>query len=255
MDEPTGTIVVVPCFDEQERLDVDAFLAFAEDHPDIRFLLVDDGSGDDTLSVLQSLASRRPDAFSVLPLSPNQGKAEAVRRGILLALDRSPARVGFWDADLATPLQAVPEFVSVLERRPEAELVLGSRVRLLGRTIERHQGRHYFGRVAATVVSNLLGLPVYDTQCGAKLFRATPRLRQLFTEPFVTRWAFDVEILARWLIAADELERRGASGRIVEIPVAEWHDVGGSKLGPLDFIRAPGELARIWRAYGRELRR
>ena len=189
-------------------------------------------------------------ALQFLALEKNGGKAEAVRRGILHAVAQPGVeRVGFWDADLATPLEAIPEFEAVLDARPDVEIVLGSRVRLLGRHVERKASRHYFGRIAATAVSNLFDFSVYDTQCGAKLFRNTPTLPELFAEPFVTRWIFDVEILVRWRNRAPpgaDLQRH-----IFELPLESWRDVDGSKIKAHEFLLAPRELLRIWLTYRR----
>ena len=107
---------------------------------------------------------------------------------MLEALETDADFVGYWDADLATPLDAVPRFLAVFEDRPGVNLVLGSRVKLLGRTIDRHAWRHYLGRVFATLVSEMLHLAVYDTQCGAKLFRSTDALRRVLTRPFTTSY-------------------------------------------------------------------
>lgn len=161
--------------------------------------------------------------------------------------------MGFWDADLATPLLAMDEFRRRFQDGPQLEIVMGSRVQLLGTRIERSARRHYLSRVAATAVSMVLGVPVYDTQCGAKLFRATPLVRRLFAEPFFTRWLFDVEILARWLSETAH-DPADIGHYIVEVPLQKWSNVGGSKLRPMDFVQAPYDLWRIHRRYGRFLR-
>lgn len=235
-------LLVVPCYNEEKRLDVEAFRAF--DGAD--FLFVNDGSRDGTLRVLESLAASDPKKFSVLDLERNGGKAEAVRRGIAAAIDRGAALTGFWDADLATPLAELPGFLSIFESRPEIEMVLGARVRLLGRDISRHASRHYVGRFGATLISQTLGLAVYDTQCGAKLFRVTDTLRHVFAKPFLSRWIFDVEILARFI---EQRGRDAVARSVYEYPVTRWRDVKGSKVRSTDFLRALRDLWRIRGAY------
>jgi dolichyl-phosphate beta-glucosyltransferase len=250
--------VVVPCFNEERRLDVPAFIEFLELGPigpagsvAVEFVFVDDGSTDGTRRVLEDIRGKRPSAGRVVEQRPNRGKAEAVRRGILAALERAPDAVGFWDADLATPLSEIGEFVGVLAQHPEVDVVVGSRVKLMGRTIERRPWRHYLGRMFATAASLALALPVYDTQCGAKLFRVTPALARVFDEPFLARWVFDVELLARFL-AEHPGGPADAERSIYELPLRTWIDVHGSKLTASDFAKAAVDLAMIRRRYPRQ---
>lgn len=243
------TLVVIPCYDEAARLPTASYAEFLRAHDDVGFVFVDDGSRDGTLALLRGIASEAPDRVEVLALPSNVGKAEAVRRGMLRALEGEAVAVGFWDADLATPLDAILEFQQLLDRRPEIDLVIGSRVVLLGRRIERRALRHYLGRVAATAIALSLGLRVYDTQCGAKLFRAGAPTRALFAEPFVARWIFDVEILARMLQARRAGPLAPAAAAICEVPLTRWVDVAGSKVRTRDYLRGAVDLWRIRRRY------
>jgi dolichyl-phosphate beta-glucosyltransferase len=238
------TTVVVPCYNEAARLPVEAFVEFARVWPAGRLLFVDDGSTDTTADVIRALAARRPESMAAMSLAQNAGKAEAVRQGMLRAFSDGADAVGFWDADLATPLDVIPRFEDVIDRQANIDIVMGARVRLLGNAVDRKASRHYVGRGFATVVSWLLHAHVYDTQCGAKLFRATPLVRQLFEAPFLSRWVFDVEILARYLDARHADGKDGRAG-IREVPLEEWRDVAGSKIRSRDFFHAGIDLARI----------
>ncbi len=249
-DQAARTCIVVPCYNEEARLDVSAFEQYLSVTNDVCFVLVNDGSKDSTLAVIQALAAKHPRRIRALDVTPNQGKAEAVRRGMLLAMQGQEFDyAGFWDADLATPLDVIEVFANVLSRLSRVDVVFGTRVALLGRQIDRKPSRHYLGRMFATAASVVLSLPVYDTQCGAKLFRVSDHARALFATPFGSRWIFDVELVARYC-----RDRSGLVG-IYELPLDRWRDVGESKVRPIDFVRAIGEMVIIYRTYSRHEKR
>ena len=162
--------IVVPCYNEAHRFDESAFASALDADPALSFYFVDDGSRDRTRARLEAFAATRGERCRVIAHEMNQGKAAAVRTGLLEAFATDADYCGFWDADLATPLDELPRFVEILEARPLLDLAIGSRVKLLGRSIERNPLRHYLGRVAATIAS--LGSPRYG---GAHaIMRCTP---------------------------------------------------------------------------------
>ncbi|HEX5438106.1 MAG TPA: glycosyltransferase [Gemmatimonadaceae bacterium] len=245
-------VLVIPCYNEALRFRASSFREFLAQTPDVVLAFVDDGSTDGTHECIVPLAEDYPLRVTVVRLPRNGGKAEAVRKGIRHALGLSPAFVGYWDADLATPLSAACTMRELLRQNPAALLVMGARVQMLGRDIRRRPVRHYAGRVFATVAALMLGVPVYDTQCGAKLLRVTGTTRRLFDQAFASPWAFDVELLAR-LMRSCANGALPVSGTVVEYPLPVWHDVPGSKVRPHHLLRVVGDLMRIgvqhrWRA-------
>jgi len=238
--------LVVPCYNEADRLEGDVVLACAGAHPAYHVCFVNDGSGDGTAAMIDALKARDPARIQTLHLARNGGKAEAVRQGVLHAAAAKRFDViGYWDADLSTPLDELPTLLAELDADPRCLLAMGARLKRLGSRIDRHGARHVLGRVFATAASLILDLPVYDSQCGAKVFRAA-LADVLFGEPFSTPWLFDVELLAR---LRNHLGKEGVLDAVVEVPLRQWRDVGGSKLGPMQMAAAPAGLMRIYRRY------
>lgn len=245
------TILIVPCYNEAQRFDVAAIGALLDDDS-VELVLVDDGSTDSTREILERMAQARPKRVRVLPLPCNGGKAEAVRRGLLAAIEAGAGVVGYLDADLATPASEMHRLIGLL-RGSDAQVLVGARVALLGHEIERSAVRHYLGRVFATLASILLRTRVYDTQCGAKLFRVSDTVADALREPFLSRWAFDVELFGRLLLGSDTAPPIPATA-VWEEPLHTWCDVKGSKLGPRQMSRALVDLARIKQDLSRRAR-
>ncbi|UJR80148.1 glycosyltransferase [Sandaracinus amylolyticus] len=241
-------IVVLPCFNEEKRLDPRGVAQLVAD-PRIDVILVDDGSTDGTRALLESLAARHPTRVTALSMGRNSGKAEAVRTGVNLALERiarGESRddlVGYLDADFATPPEELSRMLDKIEAS-HAKVAMGSRIARLGAHVRRKQTRHYLGRLFATTASMVLDMSIYDTQCGAKLFRDTPALRAAMSVPFRSRWVFDVELLGR--LTTGNADAPGLSvDDFLEIPLQVWEDVRGSKLGVKGALRGGMDLLRL----------
>lgn len=243
------TIIIIPCYNEEHRLPQDEFTAYFKRQNGIAFLFANDGSSDRTLETLQQLTSPYPQAH-VFDGGKNQGKANVIRAACRYAAEHFEYDyIGFFDADLATPLEEIDRFLETLEKKGPLLMVAGSRVQRLGSNIRRKPLRHYCGRMFATAVSRILCLPVYDTQCGAKLLRKDAA-ETVCSTPFLSRWFFDVEIFARLI------RHYGYQATIdgcFEYPLDTWIEKGDTRLKTKDFLRTPLELLKLRRQYHKDI--
>ena len=238
--------IVVPCYNEMDRIQLSEFSQFLISNDFIFFCFVNDGSTDGTQKILADFVNLYPERSQLINLSKNQGKAEAVRQGVNTLLKSSKFQlVGYWDADLAAPLTEIRRFIHKFKSNNELKAVCGSRILRLGSSIRRSVFRHYFGRFFATVVSNMLKIPVYDTQCGAKIFLAE-FAEFIFSEKFLSRWFFDVELFAR---SIEHLGRQNTVHSFLELPLNQWHDQGQSKITWANVLQTPLELLKIYIFY------
>ncbi len=214
--------LVIPAYNEMERigntlLSSAAYLARQE--YDSEIIVVDDGSTDDTTSVVHRFqeSSQVPVRLETLP--ENRGKGCAVRTG-MWNLAKGDFRF-FSDADGSTPIEEVERCHSLFNG--DADIVIGSRS-LPGSIIQKRQAwyRENMGR-CYNFLEKGLGITSYsDTQCGFKGFTACAA-EICFSRQTVKRFSFDAELL--YIAAKHEL-------RIVELPV-RWVNSPKSRVNPV----------------------
>jgi hypothetical protein len=212
--------LVIPAYNEASRLADGmsrlrrAIAAGAIDPKSTEFVVVDDGSTDDTSAKAIDLFSSFAHVRHVR-LAENHGKGGAVRAGVAVA---SAPLIAFADADMAIDPAQTPQFMSALMN---ADLAIGSRA-ATGAAVNRPSlRRSTMNRVFNLMANALTRVGLDDTQCGFKAFRA-PAAKLLFHCSITERFAFDVEILS--------LARR-LGLTIAEVPV-QWLRVGGSQIRP-----------------------
>jgi dolichyl-phosphate beta-glucosyltransferase len=238
--------VIVPCYNEYMRFPLLEYECFIAAKKDINFFFVNDGSNDETQSLLYDLQLKFSENVKVLSLEKNYGKAEAVRQGVMFALVHSNAQyLSYLDADLSTPLSELQRLYLMISEKDNLMLVFGSRVSVFGSRIKRLSYRHYGGRIIATMIDMVLNLSIYDTQCGLKVIKR-PLAEQLFRDAFITRWLFDVEIFAKMKLL---FPKNNLMELMQEIPINEWTEKGDSKVKVVDVLKVPFALMRIRRNY------
>jgi glycosyltransferase involved in cell wall biosynthesis len=237
------TCIVIPCYNEEDRFEKEVFIDFIQQHEDFDFLFVNDGSSDQTSELLQSLNKEHPQRLHLLDNDINKGKANAVRDGMLMIREmKKYDYAGYLDADLEIPIEEILRITEAVKKEGKI-MAMGSRIIRLGADIKRETLRHILGRVFATFTSNILGVPLYDSQCGAKVFR-TDIIPIAFDKEFLSKWLFDVEILFR-IKKSEQTD----IWNVVEVPLNRMVVKGSSRIKFLDVLKFPTELLRIYFHY------
>ena len=184
--------IVVPCYNEADRLPFSQFENFLSLQPKVSVFFVNDGSIDKTEKVLMGLKNQFPNQIEVFNIRQNGGKANAVLTGFRQVLTQKGFdKVAYLDADLATSLEECHRLSAQINEK--VVLAFGSRILKLDNQIKRKWYRFLLGRFVATAISNTLKLNIYDSQCGCKIFEFQTA-EKIFDEPFISKWLFDVEI-------------------------------------------------------------
>ncbi|SHJ94076.1 DNA-binding response regulator, OmpR family, contains REC and winged-helix (wHTH) domain [Maribacter aquivivus] len=233
--------VVIPCYNEEERLSSAEFKDFAHKNLGYHLCFVNDGSTDNTLAVLQQLKKDNADNISIYNCKQNGGKAEAVRQGILhLVKDQQLDYIGFLDADLSTDFRDFDDLIKTIESS-DFKIVSGSRIARMGANITKESARKIISMTINLIIQTILGMPFKDTQCGAKVMDREIASK-MFNKKFVTKWLFDVELFMRMKKYYGKSE---VKSMICEQPLKRWIHADGSKLSMKDSVKIVGQLAQI----------
>ncbi|MHC4268248.1 MAG: glycosyltransferase [Planctomycetota bacterium] len=212
--------IVIPAFNEGKRLPsflYDLIGCIRKTNLNGEIIVVDDGSTDEGCqSYLGDMISSNQIPVHIIRHKENIGKGAAIRTGFNKA---KGTWIGFVDADGATSPQEVLRIIQTGLSSDDLDGVFGSRIRMLGYSIDRSLIKHLRGRFFITLMNIMINIPFYDSQCGCKFFRRSKCLPtiELCREE---GWLLDIELLA--------IGYRNKMN-FLEIPI-EWKDIPGSKV-------------------------
>ena len=233
--------VVIPCYNEEDRLKTADFLDFVKENTGYFLCFVNDGSKDKTLEMLENLRKGREDHIRIIDCKVNGGKAEAVRQGVLsLAKDKQFDYIGYLDADLSTNFEDFHDLTETIAMG-HCKIVSGSRISRMGANITKESSRQIISKTINLIIRQILGMSFQDTQCGAKVMVREVALN-MFNTPFLTRWLFDVEIFLRM---KRYYGKDAVKTLICEQPLKRWVHEDGSKLSMKDSLKIVGQLLQI----------
>lgn len=218
-------LLIIPCFNEARRLNMlkSTYLKTI----DLKLCFVDDGSTDDTRDFIKSNLLTNSN-ISIITFDKNIGKGPCIREACMILDKRNSFRdidyIGYWDADLSTPIEEVIEMSKQL-KSSNVDGLFASRNCNNSRGIKRILFRKILSRAFNFFVKAFWSINMFDTQCGAKLFKKS-YAQVVFAKPFYTKWLFDVEIILR-----------STSFSLIEYPLKKWEYSQKEKLPNFKMVK------------------
>jgi dolichyl-phosphate beta-glucosyltransferase len=224
--------IIIPAYNEAKRIahTLEAIHQYCQQKPwTSEIIVVDDGSQDQTVEVVQQFATKIPH-LKIIGYQPNHGKGYAVKQGVLQS---EGAYILFTDADNSTPIEEFDKMYPLLDNYP---VIIGSRY-IKGSDIKIKQSKYriLIGRLGNFVIQSFLIDGIKDTQCGFKAFQHTAA-KEIFSRMRINRFGFDMELLAIARLLKYDIK---------EIPVS-WFNAADSRVRPIkDAFRTLKELIMI----------
>ena len=231
-----STSFVIPVFNEMHFIEnsIKKLLEIIPTNSDFEIIIVNDGSTDDTLSIVKTI-SKSHDKVRFLSYHKNRGRGYAIRKGFS---ESAGDNVVYIDADLSINPRIIKKILKQLRGN---EIVIGSK-HLNASIVEYPFFRRLLSKVYSKLVSFVMGVKVSDFQCGLKGFRKK-RVMSLMEEVVNEGWSWDTEVLCL-------AYRKGYS--IKELPVIVrnvYERESKVKVWRDSFLMA-SDLIKIWVNHG-----
>jgi dolichyl-phosphate beta-glucosyltransferase len=183
--------VILPVYNEANCIEqtFDTILEFTQKNHAYNFIIVNDGSTDNTLQILENKLKGFPTGhINLISYSNRQGKGYAVKKG---CEDADADCICFMDGDLAYSLEHLEPLVEKLEK---FDVVIGCR------NLDRENFRNLTllrkiaGKIFNFISRVILNLKYKDMQAGLKGFNKIPA-QEIFKRQTLTGFSFDAELL------------------------------------------------------------
>ena len=149
-------------------------------------IVVDDGSCDNTLEVLQE-QEKIDSRVRVISYVPNKGKGHAVKTGVTQSYG---SILVFTDGDLDIYPNLISAYIKEIEK---SDLIIASKRHPLSNQ-NTLLSRKFLSWMFNFFIRLTFHIKIKDTQCGLKVGKADV-LRRIFAVMLTNRYAFDVELL------------------------------------------------------------